>query len=75
MTMSKPTYEDVLIRAQQLDPAEQIHLLEELASLVRQQMTPQTRRSILELQGLGKEIWQDVDVEDYIEQERDSWSG
>lgn len=29
--------------------------------------------SLRDLQGLGKEIWQDVDVEDYIKKERDSW--
>jgi len=35
----------------------------------------QTQRSILELQGLGKEIWQGVDAQEYIEQERASWNG
>ena len=29
--------------------------------------------SLRELRGLGKEIWEDVDVEDYIKKERDSW--
>lgn len=29
--------------------------------------------SLRDLQGLGKEIWEDVDVEDYIKKERDSW--
>jgi hypothetical protein len=27
----------------------------------------------MELEGLGKEIWQDVDVEKYIDEERNSW--
>ncbi len=31
--------------------------------------------SILELQGLGKEIWQNIDVQAYIDQERASWNG
>lgn len=31
-------------------------------------------RSIMELQGLGKDIWRDVDVEEYIKRERDSWN-
>jgi hypothetical protein len=34
-----------------------------------------TRRSILELRGLGKHLWQDVSVKDYINAERDSWNG
>ncbi len=32
-----------------------------------------TVSSILELEGLGKEIWEGVDVEKYIEEERKSW--
>lgn len=35
--------------------------------------TPQ--RSILELKGLGREIWQNVDVEKHIQEERASWDG
>lgn len=31
------------------------------------------RRSIMELQGLGAEIWQDIDPQEYINQLRDEW--
>lgn len=31
------------------------------------------KRSITELRGLGKEIWQDIDVHEYIEQLRSEW--
>ncbi len=31
------------------------------------------RHSILELHGLGKEIWQDVDPKDYVRKLRDEW--
>jgi hypothetical protein len=30
--------------------------------------------SIMELQGLGKEVWQDIDVDEYVNQLRDEWS-
>ena len=33
------------------------------------------RRSILELRGLGKDVWKDNKVEEYLERERDSWDG
>ena len=33
------------------------------------------RRSLLELQGLGRDVWSGVDIDQYIEQERDSWNG
>jgi len=29
--------------------------------------------SLRDLKGLGKEIWKDIDVEDYIKTERESW--
>ena len=31
--------------------------------------------SIVELEGLGKEIWEGIDPKEYIEQERKSWDG
>jgi hypothetical protein len=38
-------------------------------------LQPKMRRSILELRGLGKHLWQDVSVKNYINAERDSWNG
>ena len=74
--MSVNVYNDVLRRVQRLSPADQLRLLEDVASLVRRQVTtPARRRSILELQGLGKEIWQDIDAQDYMDQERATWNG
>ncbi len=75
--MQTMNYGELLVRIQRLDPAEQLRLLEELAALVRSRMAsqPQSRRSILELQGLGKEIWQDIDAQEYIDRERASWDG
>ncbi len=29
--------------------------------------------NLRDLKGLGKEIWKDVDVEDYVKKERESW--
>jgi hypothetical protein len=31
------------------------------------------KRKLSELKGLGKELWQKVDVEEYLNEERDSW--
>lgn len=32
-------------------------------------------RQIELLEGLGKEIWESIDVDQYLQQERDSWDG
>ncbi|MCH7620845.1 MAG: hypothetical protein IH870_03005 [Chloroflexi bacterium] len=31
--------------------------------------------SVLELKGLGKEIWHGIDAQEYVDQERSSWRG
>lgn len=71
------SYQEVLHQAQSLTPEEQIHLIEDLSKLIRQQMTmkSQPKRSIMELRGLGKEIWNGIDAQEYVNEERDSWNG
>lgn len=33
-----------------------------------------TRHTILEIQGVGKEIWEGVDGQEYVDGERSSWT-
>ncbi|BAY49676.1 hypothetical protein SAMD00079811_73050 [Scytonema sp. HK-05] len=70
-------YHAVRYLAESLTPDEQMRLIQELSSLIRQRvtMTPKPKRSILELEGLGKEVWNDIDAQEYVNQERDSWNG
>ena len=75
VAMSTGAYQDVLKRAQRLTSTDQLRLLEELAGILRRQDVVQENRSILELQGLGKEVWRDIDPEEYIDRERNSWNG
>jgi hypothetical protein len=73
--MSTGAYRDVLRRARRLTSTDQLRLLEELAGSLRRQDTEHRRRSILDLQGLGKEIWRDIEPQEYIDRERNSWNG
>lgn len=70
-------YHDVRRLAENLTPEEQMRLIEDLSKFIRQRvtLTPKPKRSILELEGLGKEIWKDIDAQEYVNQERDSWNG
>lgn len=68
-------YRRALDHAQRLSPDEQLRLLEELAATVRRRVHPRQRRSILELEGLGEEIWKGIDAQEYVNQERDAWNG
>jgi len=69
------TYQDIIRQVGPLTANEQLRLLEDLAAIIRTRMRLSTQRSIMELEGLGKEAWQTIDAQEYINQERDSWNG
>ncbi|TMC21893.1 MAG: hypothetical protein E6J34_08280 [Chloroflexi bacterium] len=78
--MSSSAYQQIMEQVRQLELEEQIKLLQDilqdLSVLVQQnQLTAKPLHSILELEGLGKEIWEGIDVDQYIEEERNSWDG
>lgn len=57
-----------------LPTAERLRLLDMAVhdlALVAQQVPE--NRSILELRGLGKEIWQGIDAQEYVEGLREEW--
>jgi len=56
-----------------LSHEERLRLIKELA--VRTAEAPAARRSILELCGLGSEIWRGIDAQEYVHGERSSWNG
>ena len=71
--MTTEVYNEVLKQVQKLTLEEQLQLLEDLVGLIRQGIRIQRKHSITELRGLGKEIWEGIDVEKYIDDERNSW--
>ncbi len=73
--MQTITYAESLNMARQLDLSDQIKLVCKLTTLVRRRLTTHPGHSILELQGLGKEIWQGIDAQEYVSRERASWNG
>ncbi len=66
-------YDDVLERASHLDAQSQISLLADLAALVRDGGQRRKCHDITEFQGIAKRLWDDVGVDEYIKQERNSW--
>ncbi|MBM4033008.1 MAG: hypothetical protein FJ291_14650 [Planctomycetes bacterium] len=72
--MSAKDYQDLLARAEQLQPDEQVRLLADITAMLRRR-TAAPRTSIMELRGLGKEVWGGVDAQEYVNRERASWNG
>ncbi|MGA2249432.1 hypothetical protein [Terracidiphilus sp.] len=73
--MATTAYKNVLQMAASLSHEEQLHLIQELSIRVAPDSQSEPRHSILELRGLGKEIWEGIDAQEYIHSERYSWNG
>lgn len=58
-----------------LPPEEQLQLLQLVAQGLADEntITPKKKRSILELEGLGAEIWEGIDAQEYVNAMRDEW--
>ncbi|MDE2821309.1 MAG: hypothetical protein OXI40_16380 [Chloroflexota bacterium] len=68
---------ELLRQAKALSPNERkelLNLLQELVELDLAEIDEQKpKRSLFELVGMGKGIWQGVDAQDYVNQLRDEW--
>lgn len=73
--MPEANYRQIISEIRTLDLTDQLRLLEEMATLIRKRTGRTPRRSILELKGMGKDIWKGLDVRGYIDGERSSWDG
>jgi hypothetical protein len=67
--------QDILEEARNLSLAERRELIKRLVDTLTVENTEPALKlhSIMELRGLGKEIWQGVDVQQYLDQMRDEW--
>lgn len=60
---------DILSKVKGLDKAEQLTLLERLCALI-QKNNPIKTKKLSEISGIGSEIWEKIDIDEYIDQER-----
>jgi hypothetical protein len=73
--MSTNAYNQIISQFGDLTSKEQDQLIFELANAVALRGDSAPRRSILELRGLGKEVWHGIDAGEYLREERASWHG
>jgi DNA-binding HxlR family transcriptional regulator len=73
--MPEADYNRVVSEIKTLNLTDQLRLLEQMAAIIRQKTSTSPTRSILELKGKGKDIWKDLDVKTYLDEERSSWNG
>jgi hypothetical protein len=73
--MGTTSYESVLHQADTLSREEKLRLIRELAISAEDGSTAPGERSVMELAGLGAELWNGVDGQEYVHRERASWNG
>jgi hypothetical protein len=75
--MATASYESALQLAASLSREEQLRLIEELTarSSTDADNSPPEKYSLMDLCGLGKEIWEGIDAQEYVNRERASWNG
>lgn len=68
--------EKIIHDVETLDYEEKLEVLERILKLMKNPGTEQRKRkySLLDLEGLGKDVWEGIDPIDYIDQERNSWN-
>jgi hypothetical protein len=68
------TVDQVLRMTRQLAPSDKLRLISLLSEHVRDEMDRAGEPvDMLSLAGLGAELWQKIDVEEYLAEERASW--
>ena len=65
----EPLYEQLQKQAEE----EHRSVAQQVIHLVSKAVDRPKSHSILELRGLGKEVWEGIDPAKYIREERDSW--
>jgi hypothetical protein len=56
-----------------LPPEERLHLLAKVAQGLAKDIAQPPKRSLLELEGLGAEIWTGIDAQEYVNKLREEW--
>lgn len=69
----------ILDQFRELSVADQAHLLHELQLIVapsgKQDSGASNKHRLLDLMGLGRDVWNGIDAQNYVRQERATWNG
>lgn len=68
------TYADYVRGIQRLRPEEQLSLVEIISVKLKKTLgRKKAKHSIMELEGLGADVWKGIDAQHYVSEERESW--
>jgi len=68
------TYADYVRGIQRLRPEEQLSLVEIISVKLKKTLgRKKAKHSVMELEGLGADVWKGIDAQHYVSEERESW--
>ncbi len=68
------SFEDYVRGIQGLRPEEQLSLVEIISARLKKNLKKKNmKHSILELEGLGANMWKGIDAQEYVRNERETW--
>lgn len=68
------TLDEAIVVSEKLSPVDRLRLIGILSDGLRSELKQDAEPvDMLSLAGLGADVWQSIDVDDYLEQERASW--
>jgi hypothetical protein len=67
------TWQEALLTVEKLSWTDQLRLVSELLLRMQSRAVESEPIDLLDLAGIGADIWADVDADTYINEERDSW--
>lgn len=73
MSEPSPSVAQILQQTQSLSTSERKELVKLLIDTLDAAPSAIPLRSLRELRGLGKEMWTDIDAQEYVDQLRDEW--
>jgi hypothetical protein len=63
--------DQILSQIKKLDLETRVNLMERISKLLKKDIQKvKSSNRLIELNGLGSEIWADINIEDYVQQER-----
>ncbi|MEI6822942.1 MAG: hypothetical protein WCL51_13495 [Bacteroidota bacterium] len=64
---------NIIQEIEALDYTNKINVMSKIVSMLKHSSNETKSINITKLKGLGKEVWQDVNIENYIAKEREAW--
>ena len=64
---------NIIQEIEALDYTNKINVMSKIVSMLKHSSNETKSINITKLKGLGKEIWQEVNIENYIAKEREAW--